>query len=311
MAKQKHFISLADFTGEQLGGLIDRTIAEKPAYLAGTGEQPLLGRTLAMVFEKASLRTRVSFEVGMNQLGGSALYVDNRQIGIGTRETPADIARVLGRMCDGIMARTYMHRLVEELAQWSPAPVINGLSDYSHPCQAMADLTTVQEHFGDLVGRTLVFVGDGNNVARSLAVGCAKLGVRFVLASPKGYELEDAFFETLLSDHPDADCALIRSPAKAVAQADVIYADTWVSMGQEEEKDRRVAAFLKYQINADLLAAAPDHAIVLHCLPAYRGYEITDEIFEAYAETIFAEAENRLHFQRTLLAVLIGEGGIE
>ncbi len=311
MAKQKHFISLADFTGEQLAALLDRTIAEKPAYLAGTGERPLVGRTLAMVFEKASLRTRVSFEVGMNQLGGSALYVDNRQIGIGTRETPADIARVLGRMCDGIMARTYMHRLVEELAQWSPAPVINGLSDYSHPCQAMADLATVQEHFGELAGRTLVFVGDGNNVARSLAVGCAKLGVRFVLASPKGYELEDAFFEALLNDHPNADCALIRSPAKAVANADVIYADTWVSMGQEEEKDRRVAAFLKYQINADLLAAAPDHAIVLHCLPAYRGYEITDEIFEAHAETIFAEAENRLHFQRTLLGVLIGEGGIE
>lgn len=310
MAKHKHFISLADFTDQQLAALIDRTIAEKPAYLAGQGDRTLEGKTLAMIFEKASLRTRVSFEVGMNQLGGSALYCDNRQIGIGTREAPADIARVLGRMCDGIMARTYSHRLVEDLAAWSPAPVINGLSDYSHPCQAMADLTTVKEHFGDLEGRTLVFVGDGNNVARSLAVGCAKLGMKFVLASPKGYELEETFFETLLDANPSADCALVRSPAKAVANADVIYADTWVSMGQEEEKERRVAAFSKYQINADLLAAAPERAIVLHCLPAYRGYEITDEIFEAHAETIFAEAENRLHFQRTLLNVLIGEGGI-
>jgi ornithine carbamoyltransferase len=238
------------------------------------------------------------------------LYCDNSQIGIGTREAPADIARVLGRMCDGIMARTYSHKLIEDLAAWSPTPVINGLSDYSHPCQAMADLTTIQEHFGDLAGRTLVFVGDGNNVARSLAVGCAKLGLRFILACPKGYDLEDGFFEKLLAEHPGADCATVRSPGKAVAEADVIYADTWVSMGQEEEKERRVAALSKYQINADLLAAAPDHAIVLHCLPAYRGYEITDQAFEAHAETIFAEAENRLHFQRTLLSVLIGEGGI-
>ncbi|NBB96334.1 MAG: ornithine carbamoyltransferase [Planctomycetes bacterium] len=306
----KDFIALADFSGDQLAALIDRTIAEKPAYLAGDGARPLAGRTLAMVFEKPSLRTRVSFEVSMNQLGGSALYCDNSQIGIGTREAPADIARVLGRMCDGIMARTYKHELITELAAWSPGPIINGLSDYSHPCQAMADLTTVKEHFDDLKGRTLVFVGDGNNVARSLAVGCAKLGLRFILASPKGYELDNGFLERVLEEHPGADGALIRSPTKAVANADVIYADTWVSMGQEGQKERRVEAFLKYQINDELMAAAPDHAIVLHCLPAYRGYEITDEVFEAHAGTIFAEAENRLHFQRTLLAVLIGEGGI-
>lgn len=308
---QKNFINLRDFTGDQLAGLLDRAIADKPLYLQGKGATPLTGKTLALVFEKPSLRTRVSFEVGMTQLGGASIYLAPTDIGLGKREAVKDVARVLGRMCDGIMARTFSHELVEELAEWAGVPVINGLSDYSHPCQAMADLMTAQEHFGSLRGRTLTFVGDGNNVARSLAVACAKLGLRFVLSSPEGYELDDIFFEQVLDENPSADCALERDPVEAVRQADILYADTWISMGQEEQKERRVAAFKTYQINADLMNQAPGHAIVLHCLPAYRGYEITDEVFEAHAETIFSEAGNRLHFQRLLTKVLLSEGEIK
>ncbi|MCD4823846.1 MAG: ornithine carbamoyltransferase [Phycisphaerae bacterium] len=307
----KNFIQLSDFTGPQLSGLIDRTIAEKPAYLAGTGATTLPRKTLALLFEKPSLRTRVSFEVAMTQLGGRSTYLDQMTVGLGQRESVKDVARVLGRMCDGIMARTFSHDVIKELAEYASVPVINGLTDYCHPCQAMADMVTVKEHFGDLAGRTLVFVGDGNNVARSLAVACIKLGMKFVLACPQGYQLEESFFEILLLEHPEADCQMIHDADKAVANADVIYADTWVSMGQEEEKAQRVDAFKGFQINAELLAKAPDNAIVLHCLPAYRDYEITDEIFEANATHILNEAENRLHFQRTLLNALLADGGIE
>jgi len=185
-------------------------------------------------------------------------------------------------------------------------PVVNALTDYSHPCQAMADLMTAREHFGELEGRTLAFIGDGNNVARSLAVACGKFGMRFVLASPAQFRLEQTFVDSPAS----RAYRWIESPADAVADADVVYTDTWVSMGQEDEKQSRLQAFAGYQINAELMSAAPAHAVVMHCLPAYRGYEITDDVFEAHAETIMEEAENRLHFQRTLLNALIGEGGI-
>jgi ornithine carbamoyltransferase len=209
------------------------------------------------------------------------------------------VARVLGRMCDAIMARTFSHELVEELGEWSPVPVINALTDYSHPCQAMADLMTVKEQFGELTGRTLAFVGDGNNVARSLAVACSKLGMTFRAATPVGYELTDV---------PVTDWTATTDPKQAVAGADVVYTDTWVSMGQEEEKARRVADFKGFEVNAELMSAAPDHAIVLHCLPAYRGYEISDEVFEAHAEPILREAENRQHLQRTLVNQLVTRG---
>jgi len=302
----KDFIHLSDFSGPQLRNLLDRAIAEKARFQAGTLAASLTGKTLAMIFEKPSLRTRVSFETAMTHLGGHAIYLTQADIGLGQREPVRDIARVLGRMCDGIMARTFRHELVTDLAAYSPAPVINGLTDYSHPCQAMADLMTVQEHFGALAGKTLVFVGDGNNVARSLATACGLLEMSFVLATPEGYELEEAFVSTL----PAKAYRLCRNAKQAVASADVIYTDTWVSMGQEQEKEKRLKDFAGFQINAGLLAAAPGHAIVLHCLPAYRGCEITDEAFEANATTIFDEAANRLHFQRALLNVLLGEGGI-
>lgn len=309
--RKKDFIDLVDFDAGQLTSLIERTIEEKAAYLAGSGAASLPRKTLAMIFEKQSLRTRVSFEVAMTQLGGTATYLDQMATGLSERESVKDIARVLGRMCDGICARTFSHELVKELACHSSKPVINALTDLSHPVQAMADLVTLREQLGELAGKTLVFVGDGNNVARSLAVGCAKLGVKFVLSCPHGYELEETFFEKLLHAHPGADCALISAPGQAVKDADAIYTDTWVSMGQEQEKAKRLEVFRAYQINKQLLSLARPDAIVLHCLPAYRDYEITDEAFEAHAETIFNQAENRLHFQRTLLNVLLGEGGIE
>ena len=301
----KDFIDLSDFTSKQLAGLLDRSLADKAAFRKGKLPASLQRKTLAMVFEKPSLRTRASFETAMTQLGGHAMCLTNADIGIGKREPIKDIARVLGRMCDGIMARTFGHKMVEELAEFSGVPVINALTDYSHPCQAMADVMTVQEHFGSLAGRKIAFIGDGNNVARSLAVACSKLGMRFALACPKGYELEKEFVESL------ADVVTISGDTKAAAAgADVIYTDTWISMGQEEEKAKRIRDFEGFQVNAELLSAAPKHAIVLHCLPAYRGYEITDEAFELHAASILAESENRLHFQRTLLHVLLAEGGV-
>lgn len=294
-----NFINIDDFTGEQLVGLIDQAIADKQALKNGTLEPTLKGRTLAMYFEKPSLRTRVSFETAMTQLGGAATYLTPSDIGLGTREPVRDVARVLGRMCDAIMARTFSHELVEELGEWSPVPVINALTDYSHPCQALADLMTVKEHFGDLAGRTVTFVGDGNNVARSLAVACSKLGMTFRVATPVGYELTDC---------PVSDYTATTNAKEAVADADVIYTDTWVSMGQEEEKAKRVAEFKGFEVNAELMSAAPAGAIVLHCLPAYRGYEISDDVFEAHAESILSEAENRQHLQRTLVNLLITRG---
>jgi ornithine carbamoyltransferase len=214
-------------------------------------------------------------------------------------------------MCDAIMARTFSHELVAELGEYSPVPVINALTDWSHPCQAMADLMTAREYFGELAGRTLTFVGDGNNVARSLAVACTKLDMKFILASPAGYELEEEFLDAVRAECGPDNCKVVRDPKAAVAPADVVYTDTWVSMGQELERQKRAQDFAGFQLNPELLSAAPSHAIVLHCLPAYRGYEITNEAFEAHADEILDESENRLHFQRTLLNVLIAEGGIE
>ena len=302
----RNFVNLADFSGEQLQALLDRAIAEKTLFAAGEGPAPLHRKVLAMIFEKPSLRTRVSFAAAMTHLGGQSIYLTQADIGLGQRESVADTARVLGKMVDGIVARTFSHEAVEQLAELAPVPVVNALTDWSHPCQAMADLMTVQERLGSLAGRKLVFVGDGNNVARSLAIGCGKLGMHFTLAAPMDYQLDEAFLSTLQPDRFD----VTDQPRQAVADADVVYTDTWVSMGQEEEKSRRLADFEGFQVNAELMANAPDHAIVLHCLPAYKGVEITEETFEAHADAIFDEAGNRLHFQRALLHVLLAGGGI-
>jgi ornithine carbamoyltransferase len=300
----KDFINLADFGADQLRRLIGRTIEEKRRFREGRLEPTLVNKTLAMVFEKPSLRTRVSFEAAMTHLGGHAVYLAQADIGLGKREPVQDVARVLARVCDGIVARTFSHDGVVQFARHADVPVVNALSDYSHPCQAMADLVTAAERLGELAGRKLAFIGDGNNVARSLAVACSKLQMPFTLASPAGYDLEAGFLDGL------AGCKATRSAAEAVADADIVYTDTWVSMGQEAERQKRLRDFEGFQVNAELLAEAPSWALVMHCLPAYRGCEISEEAFEAHAGTIFEEAENRLHFQRTLLNVLLGEGGI-
>jgi len=307
---QKDFIAIKDLSGEQVRGLIDSAIADKALFRAGELPASLAGRTLAMVFEKPSLRTRVSFEAAMTHLGGHAIYLAPTDIGMGSREPVIDVARVLGRMCDGIMARTFAHETVVQLAQHAPVPVINALSDMLHPCQAMADLMTVQEHFGSLDGGTMLFVGDGNNVACSLAMACAKVGMKFIIACPDEYRMPEEFVASVRKIGGEDCCAIASDARAAAAESSVLYTDTWVSMGQEDQKQQRIKDFEKFKINSDLMSAAPNDAIVMHCLPAYRGLEITDEVFEAHAETIMNEAENRLHFQRRLLHTLIADGGI-
>jgi ornithine carbamoyltransferase len=210
-------------------------------------------------------------------------------------------------MCDGIMARTFEHEKITGLARWSSVPVINGLTDYSHPCQAMADLMTLKEHFGNLDGRTMAFIGDGNNVARSLAEACGKFSMRFILATPPGYELPRHDLDKIMSHSPGMDLIVTHDPAEAAAEADCLYTDTWISMGQEQEKQRRVKEFAGFSIDAKLLALAPNNAVVLHCLPAYRGLEISDEVMEGPQSLVFVQAENRLHFQKGLLAVLLAK----
>ena len=303
----KHFVAIADHSPDELRHLLDVAHRLKKQYKqTGRNDPVLAGKTLALVFEKPSLRTRVSFSVAMTHLGGQGLILRDEEVGLGKREPVQDVARVLSGMCDGIMARTFEHEKVTSLARHATVPVINGLTDYLHPCQAMADLMTLEEHFGELRGRTLAFVGDGNNVARSLAVGCGKFGLRFVLASPPGYELPDEDVDRIMAWVPQMDFELVRDPAEAVRGADCVVTDTWVSMGQEEDKARRVKDFAGFQVDERLMAEAPAHAIVLHCLPAYRGYEISDAIMEGPRSLVFQEAENRLHFQKGLVAVLMG-----
>jgi ornithine carbamoyltransferase len=303
----KNFISLAQSTPAELRHLLDVSQQLKHQYkLTGKNDPILAGQTLAMIFEKPSLRTRVSFAVAMTHLGGNGLLLRDEEVGLGKREPVADVARVLSGMCDGIMARTFSHQHMLDLAKYSTVPVINGLTDYSHPCQAMADLMTLEEHFGHLQGLTMAFIGDGNNVARSLSVACGKFGMKFILSAPGGYELPEEDMDRIMTQVPEMDFETVRDPKDAVHEADVIVTDTWVSMGQEEEKARRIHDFAGYRVDAELLKSAPDKAVVLHCLPAYRGLEISEEVFEGPRSLVFKEAENRLHFQKGLVAVLLG-----
>jgi ornithine carbamoyltransferase len=302
-----HFIDIRDHSADWLSGVLDLSRQLRGDRDSGRPCDVLAGRTLAMLFEKPSLRTRISFQQAMYELGGQAISLQNQEFGLGQRESAADIARVLSGMVHGIMARVFEHAQLRELAAHATIPVVNALSDDSHPCQALADILTMQEEFGpDLRGRTLAFIGDGNNVALSLAELCAKLGVRFVLAAPRGYELDEAKLGAIRRQNPGAHLRIVHDPEAAAADADALYTDTFVSMGQEDEKQARLEAFLGYQINADLLAAAPKHAIVLHCLPAYRGVEITDGVMDGPQSRVFAQAHNRLHAQKGLLATLMG-----
>ncbi len=303
-----HFITLADTPLEDMNHVLDVAFALRAHRTAGQANAPVLAhKTLAMIFEKPSLRTRASFEQAMIELGGHAIVMGNAEVGLGKRESAADVARVLSGMVQGIMARVFEHQKLLDLAAHSSVPVINALSDFSHPCQALADAMTIMDEFGrDVKGRTLAYIGDGNNVARSLAVLCARLGMNCVLASPKGYELENAIPQRLANQAPQTVCQVVNDPLAAVANADVIYTDTWVSMGQEAEYAKRAAAFADYQVNEALLAASPSQSIVLHCLPAYRGKEISVGVLEGPRSRVFPQAHNRLHAQKGLLAVLLG-----
>ncbi|MGB7161371.1 MAG: ornithine carbamoyltransferase [Tepidisphaeraceae bacterium] len=303
-----HFIAITDHSTEDLRHVLDvAKRLKKQLKDTGRNDPILAGKTLAMIFEKPSLRTRVSFSAGMVQLGGASLMLRGEEMGWGHREEIRDVARVIASMCDGIMARTFEHAKVTELAKWSRVPVINGLTDYNHPCQAMADLLTIEEHFGKLAGLSMTFVGDGNNMVRSLAAGCGKFGMRFILAAPKGYELPPEDVQRITSQIPGMSYTTTHDPAAAVREADVIVTDTWVSMGQEAEKQKRLKDFAGFAVDEKLLGHAPKHAMVLHCLPAYRGYEISDAVLEGPQSLVFPEAENRLHAQKGLLAVLMGK----
>ncbi len=303
----KHFIVETDFTPEEIQHILDVAVQLKAEWKQG-GNRPILqGKTLAMVFQKPSLRTRVSFEMAMHQLGGYAFYLSPDEIGLGKRESVADVARVLSRYVDCIMARVFDHQHVEELAAYSRVPVINGLSDYNHPCQAMADLLTVMEKKGRLKGLTLAFVGDGNNVATSLAFATTQVGMNFAIATPPGYELPQAVVEKAqaIARRTGSRIVTTHDPAEAVRGADVIYTDVWTSMGQEKEREQRLKVFPPYQVNAALVALAKPDVIVEHCLPAHRGEEITDEVADGPHSVLFDQAENRMHAQKAILAILL------
>ena len=300
-----HLIAIAGLSDADLAEVFRVARDLKARWSRGERVNSLQGKTLGMIFEKPSLRTRVSFEVGMNQLGGSAVYLTQAEIGLGRREAPKDVARVLSGFVDGIMARTFAHETIEELAAHSRVPVVNGLSDFSHPCQALADMLTAIEEFGEVRGRTWAFVGDGNNVARSLCVLCGRMGVRFRLAAPAGYELADDFLGAARELAPDLDYQLVRDPTEAVRGADVVYTDTWTSMGQESQEAKRRKVFAPYQVNAALVAAAAPGAVVMHCLPAHRGEEITDDVLDGPKSRVFQEAENRCHAQKAVLHLLL------
>lgn len=304
----QHFLDISDHSSEELQDLLDLAVELKKEYFAG-GNPPLFkGKVLAMIFQKPSLRTRVSFDMAMRHMGGDALYLSPNEIGLGKREAISDIARVLSGYVQAIMARVFAHEHILELARWSSVPVINGLSDYSHPCQAMADALTIQEKFGKAKGLNVTFVGDGNNVALSLMQICVKLGWNFTLASPEGYDLPAAAVEQArqVAAQTGSKLTFLRDPHEAVRGAQVIYTDTWVSMGQEEETAKREAVFPPYQVNAQLVSEADKDVIVMHCLPAHRNQELTDEVADGPHSVIFQQAHNRLHAQKAILARLFG-----
>jgi ornithine carbamoyltransferase len=308
----KDFLAISDYTPADLQSLLDLAVQLKEERNS-SGNLPILkGKVLAMIFQKPSLRTRVSFDMAMRHLGGDALYLSPQEIGLGKRESIADIARVLSGYIDAIMARVFDHEHVLELAKWSSVPVINGLSDYNHPCQAMADALTIQEKFGKIRGLNVAFVGDGNNVAVSLMHICAKLGANFTIATPAGYDINpkarsDAVKFAAISH---SELKFMRDPHKAVKDAHVIYTDTWTSMGQEEESKVREQIFPPYQVNAQLVSEADPNVIVMHCLPAHRGQELTDEVADGPHSVIFPQAHNRMHAQKAILVWLFKAGGI-
>jgi len=303
----KHFLAIADLSPAEFNHILSVARKLKTEWRKGGNKPILKGKTLGMVFQKPSLRTRVSFDMAMLHLGGQALYLSPNEIGLGQRESVADVARVLARYVDGIMARVFAHTHVTELAEYSRVPVINGLSDSEHPCQAMTDVLTIIEHCSKLKGLKIAFLGDGNNVARSLMLACALGGAHFVGASPPGYALDDASVgqARARAKKSGGTVELLVDPKAAARDTDVLYTDTWASMGQEAQAAARAKVFPPYQINAALLAFAKPKAIVMHCLPAHRGAEITDGVMDGPQAVVFDQAENRLHVQKAIVAILL------
>lgn len=302
----KHFLDVSDYSPLEIQDILDLAIRLKKEYFEGGNKPMFKGKVLALIFQKPSLRTRVSFDMAMRHMGGDALYLSPAEIGLGKRESIADVARVLSGYVQAMMARVFEHEHVVELAKWASVPVINGLSDFSHPCQAMADAQTIIEKFGSMKGLNVSYVGDGNNVAVSLMHISVMLGANFTIANPDGYGMPAAAMQTgaKLAVASGARISYLKDPHAAVVGAHVIYTDTWTSMGQEAEEARREAAFPPYQVNARLVAEADKDVIVMHCLPAHRNHELTDDVADGSHSAIFPQAHNRLHAQKAVLARL-------
>ena len=310
MLKGKDMLSIHDLSVDEVQEILALAKELKAKQKAGVPHKILEGKTLGMIFEKSSTRTRVSFETGMYQLGGQALFLSNRDLQLGRGEPIRDTARVLSRYLDGIMIRTFGHDRVEELAKWADIPVINALTDLLHPCQVLTDLLTIEEYKGkNLKGLKMAYVGDGNNMTNSFLYGCAKVGMTFVAATPEDYRPDATVFKNALEDAKEtgASLSLVTDPHEAVKDADIVVTDTWASMGQEAEHEARKKIFAPYQVNKELREGADKRVIVMHCLPAYRGEEITEEVLEANADVIFDEAENRLHTQKAIMALTMAD----
>lgn len=302
----KHLTKLFDLSSDEVRDILNLSLELKEAWKQGHRRPLCQGMVLVQIFEKPSLRTRVSFEAAMMHLGGSAIFLSAKDAGLEGREPHVDVARVVGGYSDVIVLRTFTQSLVETFAEHAGTPVVNGLSDDYHPCQGLTDLLTIQEHFGDLSGRTLAYVGDGNNVARSLALACAHSGMKFRIGAPAGYQLNEEFFQQVRQHIPSASLTQVIDPAEAVSGADVVYTDVWASMGQEAEKESRAAAFQGYQVDSRLMKAAGKDAVFLHCLPARRGLEVSDEVMGSRQSLVFPQAENRMHLAKGLFAWLLG-----
>ena len=304
----KDFISLHDYSKEEITKILELALKLKSELKNGIPHPILKGKSLGMIFTKSSTRTRVSFEVGMSQLGGTPLFLSGNDIQLGRGETIYDTANVLSRYLDGIMIRTFAHQDVLDLAKYASIPIINALTDLLHPCQVLADLQTAYEHKGKLEGLKLAYIGDGNNMAHSLMYGCAKMGMEIAVATPEGYECDSEIVANAKDDAKKCGGKVITTydPVEAIKDADVVYSDTWVSMGQEAEKAERIKIFMPYQIDKELFSKAKSDAVFMHCLPAYRGYEVTEDVIDSPQSIIFDEAENRLHAQKAVMATLMG-----
>lgn len=305
----KDFISLHDTSTEEIEQLLNLALKLKKELKEGKEHHILKGKTLGMIFSKSSTRTRVSFEVGMTQLGGYPLFLSSNDIQLGRGETIYDTAKVLERMLDGIMIRTFAHSDVLELAEYADIPVINALTDLLHPCQVLADLQTIYEHKGKLRGLKFAYIGDGNNMAHSIMYGCAKMGLDCAIASPEGYDCDQEVVANAKEDFKKGGSSLLltRDPVEAIKDADIVYTDTWTSMGQEAEKAERIKVFQPYQVNKELFSHAKGDALFMHCLPAYRGFEVTEDVIDGKNSVIFDEAENRLHAQKAVMATLMAD----